>query len=92
MSIKKVSKDQPNSFEFNEKNLDIAKKAISNYPNGKQQSGEVNGLENGSNIDNVIPDSAGLQMAMESPKNLQNRMVEVRAYCDISERSRPRMC
>ena len=38
MSIKKVSKDQPNSFEFNEKSLDIAKKAISNYPNGKQQS------------------------------------------------------
>ena len=38
MSIKKVSKDQPNSFEFNEKSLDIAKKVISNYPNGKQQS------------------------------------------------------
>ena len=38
MSIKKVSKDQPNSFQFNEKSLDIAKKVISNYPNGKQQS------------------------------------------------------
>ena len=38
MSVKKVSKDQPNSFEFNDKSLDLAKKVISNYPNGKQQS------------------------------------------------------
>ena len=26
MSIKKISKDQPESFEFNDKSLDIAKK------------------------------------------------------------------
>ena len=82
-------------FSMDEYELMLSSQGQANSPstsNGKQQSGEVNGLENGSNIDNVIPDSAGLQMAMESPKNLQNRMVEVRAYCDISERSRPRMC
>ena len=38
MSLKKISKDQPKSFEFNKKNLEAAKKIISNYPNGKQQS------------------------------------------------------
>ena len=38
MSIKKISKDQPEIFEFNERSLDLAKKIISNYPNGKQQS------------------------------------------------------
>ena len=38
MSLKKISKDQPKSFEFNNKNLEAAKKIISNYPNGKQQS------------------------------------------------------
>jgi len=38
MSIKKISKEQPETFEFNEKSLEIANKAISNYPKGKQQS------------------------------------------------------
>ena len=38
MSIKKISKKQPDIFKFNEKNLEIAKKIISNYPEGKQQS------------------------------------------------------
>ena len=38
MSIKKISKDQPEKFEFNEKSLEVANKIISNYPTGKQQS------------------------------------------------------
>jgi len=38
MSIKKISKEQPDKFELNKKNLEIAKKIISNYPKGKQQS------------------------------------------------------
>jgi len=38
MSLKKVSKNQPKTFEFNEEALGVAKKIISNYPNGKQQS------------------------------------------------------
>ena len=38
MSIKKVSKEQPDSFEFNEENLKIANGIIKNYPSGKQQS------------------------------------------------------
>ena len=38
MSIKKISKDQPEKFEFNQQNLDLAKKVISNYPENKQQS------------------------------------------------------
>ncbi len=38
MSIKKISKDQPENFKFNDKNLEAADKVISNYPKGKQQS------------------------------------------------------
>ena len=38
MSIKKFSKDQPENFEFNDESMKIAKKTISNYPEGKQQS------------------------------------------------------
>ena len=38
MSIKKISKEQPENFEFNAENLNIANKIISNYPGGKQKS------------------------------------------------------
>ena len=38
MSIKKISKEQPENFEFNPKNLDAANKITKNYPEGKQQS------------------------------------------------------
>ena len=38
MSIKKISKEQPGNFEFNSKNLEVSKKIIQNYPEGKQQS------------------------------------------------------
>ena len=38
MSLKKISKEQPDKFEFSKKNLESAKKIIANYPNGKQQS------------------------------------------------------
>ena len=32
MSLKKISKDQPKDFEFNDKSLKAVNKAISNYP------------------------------------------------------------
>ena len=38
MNIKKISKEQPNNFEFSFANLDNAKKIIQKYPKGKQQS------------------------------------------------------
>ncbi|MDC3185312.1 NADH-quinone oxidoreductase subunit NuoE [Candidatus Pelagibacter sp.] len=38
MSIKKVSKEQPDNFKFTDENLKAAKKAILNYPKGKQKS------------------------------------------------------
>ena len=38
MSIKKISKDQPETFKFSDKSILVAKKIISNYPDGKQQS------------------------------------------------------
>ncbi len=38
MSLKKISKIQPDKFEFNKINLEIANKTILNYPDGKQQS------------------------------------------------------
>ena len=38
MSVKKIYKDQPKTFEFNEKSMQAAKKIVSNYPDGRQQS------------------------------------------------------
>ena len=38
MSVKKISKEQPEKFEFNATNNEIAKKILTNYPEGKQQS------------------------------------------------------
>ena len=38
MSLKKISKDQPEHFEFNSENINLANKIISNYPKGKQKS------------------------------------------------------
>ena len=38
MSLKKISKEQPEQFQYNEKNYEIAKKILSNYPEGKEQS------------------------------------------------------
>ena len=38
MSVKKISKEQPDSFVFSSVNVEVAKKIISNYPDGKQQS------------------------------------------------------
>ena len=38
MSIKKISKDQPENFEFNSNNLALANDIIKKYPDGKQQS------------------------------------------------------
>ena len=38
MSLKKISKDQPEKFEFNQQGLEAAKNILSNYPDGKEKS------------------------------------------------------
>ena len=38
MSLKKVSKEQPDKFEFSKENLILAEKIIQKYPNEKKQS------------------------------------------------------
>ena len=38
MSLRRPSKEQPENFEFNSTSLDLAKKIVSQYPKGKQQS------------------------------------------------------
>tara|TARA_B100000579_G_scaffold427244_1_gene435589 strand:- start:493 stop:1101 length:609 start_codon:yes stop_codon:yes gene_type:complete len=38
MTLRKISKVQPEKFEFDNKNIEEAKKIISKYPEGKQQS------------------------------------------------------
>tara|TARA_B100000965_G_scaffold296723_1_gene254941 strand:- start:36 stop:644 length:609 start_codon:yes stop_codon:yes gene_type:complete len=38
MSLKKVAKEQPKKFEFNNQSLKAVKRAISNYPKNKEQS------------------------------------------------------
>ena len=38
MSIKKIAKDQPNDFVYNETNLKISQEIVRKYPDGKQQS------------------------------------------------------
>ena len=36
MAVKKISKVQPEKFEFNKKNKETADSIIKNYPSGKQ--------------------------------------------------------
>ena len=38
MSLKKISKDQPEKFEFDYQSLEAAKKILLNYPKGKEKS------------------------------------------------------
>ena len=38
MSLRRPAKNQPENFEFNSLSLDAAKKVLSKYPEGKQQS------------------------------------------------------
>ncbi len=38
MSLKKISKEQPSEFKFDNKNLEEAHNILKNYPEGKQQS------------------------------------------------------
>tara|TARA_B100001564_G_scaffold354509_1_gene365225 strand:- start:77 stop:685 length:609 start_codon:yes stop_codon:yes gene_type:complete len=38
MSLKKVSKDQPDKFKFNQESLNLANKIVLNYPSGKKKS------------------------------------------------------
>ena len=38
MSLKKISKEQPEKFEFNQQSSVAAKKILSNYPKGKEKS------------------------------------------------------
>ena len=38
MSLKKISKDQPEKFEFGQQSLEAAKKILLNYPKGKEKS------------------------------------------------------
>ena len=38
MSVKKISKEQPENFEFTSTSLETANKIIKKYPKGKQQS------------------------------------------------------
>ena len=38
MTLRRISKEQPENFEFTKENLDEANKIIAKYPNGKQHS------------------------------------------------------
>ena len=38
MTLRRISKEQPENFEFTKESLDEANKIIAKYPNGKQQS------------------------------------------------------
>ena len=37
MSLKKISKEQPEKFEFNQQSLEAAKKILLNYPKEKRK-------------------------------------------------------
>ena len=41
MSLKKISKDQPEKFEFDQQSLEAAKKILSNYTKGKEKSAVI---------------------------------------------------
>jgi NADH:ubiquinone oxidoreductase subunit E len=38
MTLRKISKEQPEKFEFTQENLDEANRIIKKYPKGRQQS------------------------------------------------------
>ena len=59
MTLRKISKEQPEQFEFTQENLNEAKKIIEKYPEGKQQSAVMSLLYIAQNQnDNWIPLSA----------------------------------
>ena len=59
MTLRKISKEQPERFEFTQENLNEAKKIIEKYPEGKQQSAVMSLLYIAQNQnDNWIPLSA----------------------------------
>ena len=59
MTLRKISKEQPDNFEFTQENLEEAKKIINKYPEGKQQSAVMSLLYLAQNQnDNWIPLSA----------------------------------
>ena len=59
MTLRKISKEQPEKFEFNQENFEEAKKIIKKYPEGKQQSAVMSLLYLAQNQnDNWIPLSA----------------------------------
>ena len=59
MTLRKISKEQPDNFEFTQENFEEAKKIIKKYPEGKQQSAVMSLLYLAQNQnDNWIPLSA----------------------------------
>ena len=59
MTLRKISKEQPDNFEFSPENLEEAKKIMRKYPDGKQQSAVMSLLYLAQNQnDNWIPLSA----------------------------------
>ena len=59
MTLRKISKEQPEKFEFNQENFEEAQKIIKKYPEGKQQSAVMSLLYLAQNQnDNWIPLSA----------------------------------
>ena len=59
MTLRKISKEQPEQFEFTQENFEEAKKIIKKYPAGKQQSAVMSLLYIAQNQnDNWIPLSA----------------------------------
>ena len=59
MTLRKISKEQPDNFEFSQENLEEAKKIINKYPEGKQQSAVMSLLYLAQNQnDNWVPLSA----------------------------------
>ena len=59
MTLRKISKEQPDNFEFSPENLEEAKKIMKKYPDGKQQSAVMSLLYLAQNQnDNWIPLSA----------------------------------
>ena len=59
MTLRKISKEQPEQFEFTQENFEEAKKIIKKYPEGKQQSAVMSLLYIAQNQnDNWIPLSA----------------------------------
>ena len=60
MSLKKVSKEQPDKFKFSDENLNLANKIVLNYPSGKKKNKSFFSMFCFCNFENISDDQPSI--------------------------------